>query len=208
MVLGRGLAFRAIGRALPRKIAGSPAARGALYLILVAVPFTIGQVRGAIYPALEEPFAWRAAVGAGGIGRAELRQEAPMAPEADEVAREEKSVVRGMVSGVVGGALGGVEGSLNVPSPRRPELDLESPRSRSADRRTDRARIVLGWREVSLAGAARSKDQRLRLILVPPANRLAFLPVGLLLVLASWSLDPGRGVAIDLGSGTGRALLA
>jgi hypothetical protein len=190
-------------------------------LIVVAIPFMVRQVRAAIYPALEEPFAWRGTYGRGGFAAVQLPQEQKMAAlEKDEAVQEEavatSEVVEGVVGGVVGGVLKRAPGGRSLvtlaapmPEDKLSNLLVHDPRTVV---QTGPGLPNWGWREVKLRWRGPvERGQRLRLFLVPPAVNflLAFLRVGLILVLGLL-IFRGRGGRWPslAGAGTARAAVA
>ena len=169
-----------------------------LGLIVVAIPFMVLQARAAIYPALEEPFAWSALSGSGGLAAIQpppQYETAAGSEEQDKVLRSQGYVAGGAERGAAGGVAGEAisrTGTAVVPAPPPPPPPAKSDYSKLfyQDPRTV---VQTGpglpswtWREVTLRWRGPvERTQRLRLFLVPPVvnSILAFLRVGLILVL-------------------------
>jgi hypothetical protein len=184
------LAGEALSRALPAgRIARflRLAHRLALVaLVVVAVPFLIRQVRGALYPALEQPFAYAQAAGSGGIGVVTGPTEYEGVGRAGERAREADQAMAPRMTSL---------GDLSAKVAAKPEEAEATAEAKSIVFAPDPKAVVQTgpglpdwtWRAVSLGWRGPVKQsQRLRLVLVPPAaNRLlSFARVGLVAILA------------------------
>jgi hypothetical protein len=167
-------------------------------LVLSLLPFSVQQLRQALYPALEEvPAAAIAAFRPQTVGFSTPRAK-QVAPRQEEYKTDEKEAT--VEGGVVGGVGGGVGGGEGATPPRSFEPDP------SAVRQTGPGLPNWSWRSGSLVwNGPVSKTQQIRLWLTGPAtNRfLALLRVvlaGLLLVrligLARWPSRPGAAAAM------------
>jgi len=176
-------------------------------LILVAIPFTIRQVRGAIYPALEEPFAWMASYGRAGVPAAPPAAASPQ--ERDQTANVEEEAA---------GAANDALSSLGYLSEKRARasgkegyanLLYHDPRTTV---QTGPGLPSWSWREVKLRWRGPvERAQRLRLFLLPPpvGRVLAFLRVGLVFLLGLMILGSrGGGWSFLIRPGAARAAIA
>jgi hypothetical protein len=151
-------------------------------LVIVAVPFLVGQARLALYPALEQPMATWAALGPGGLGRVATEQE-PLSPPPPPTPME----LSEEIAKVTPSSGGFVSMSNLAPDPK-------------ASAQTGPGLPHWSWRTISLTWVGPvSRDQRMRLFLLPPwlTSLLAWTRVGLVagmvLVFARRGLPGGHG---------------
>ncbi|HEY7727423.1 MAG TPA: hypothetical protein VID50_03140, partial [Candidatus Eisenbacteria bacterium] len=185
-------------------------------LVVVAIPFMIRQVRNAIYPALEEPFAWMRAFGTGGRMAPVTAppQEVPAGDEQAAAREGEISVTSELEEDKRAGLERGVLSKLDaayVLSASRADLSnllYHDPRTVV---QTGPGIPSWGWREVSLRWRGPvERGQRLRLFLLPPAlnSLLAFLRTGLVLALGLMMFRPRGGAWSSIAAmGIARALV-
>jgi len=152
-------------------------------LILIAIPFAVGQLRSGLYPALERP---HAAVGARQAVE-EVRILGMEAPADAELAMEPSP-------GALGKAreLASAERVASSAEAKRGYLDYAP----DPDAKITTGPGVPGWRwtEVTLVWSGPvGREQKLRLLLVPPAanGALALVRVGLLAALVLCALGAG-----------------
>ena len=203
------LAVQALVRVLPEGgflRAARLARLGAIALLaLIAIPFAVGQVRLALYPALEFPsLSVRGqAAKAAGVARAVMEAEPPAARDEDSL-MQEGVFARGRLPSAPESLTMGLARSALPQRYYAPDPTALVSTGPGLPHWGWRA-VELGWRGPVL------RDEQIRLVLIPPwANSaLAWLRVGLLALLFIAVLGQGerlRGLLTSRGSAA--ALLA